>query len=211
MDAKVEDEAPPTRIQALNREIILEAALAVFSAYGFRGSTVDQIAAKAKMSKPNLLYYYRRKQDIYAAVLESTLGEWLAPFAAIDPEGDPIEELRRYIALKLRMSTEKPAASRLFANEVLNGAPVIRGFLETSLRRLVEDKAAVIRRWVAEGRLAPIDPHHLIFMIWATTQHYADFDIQIRAVMGKRADDPEFRDEAAGAILSLVLNGIRPR
>ncbi|MBO0906457.1 TetR family transcriptional regulator C-terminal domain-containing protein [Jiella sonneratiae] len=204
-------ERQPTRIQAINREIILDAALEVFAVHGFRGSTVDQIAARADMSKPNLLYYYRRKQDIYRAVLEATLGDWLAPLAAIDPAGDPIEELRRYISLKLAMSAEKPAASRLFANEILAGAPVIGDFLETRLRALVQEKAGVIRRWVGEGRLAPVDPVHLIFTIWAVTQHYADFDVQVKAVLGSQVDAAGFREQTAQAVLSIVLNGIRPR
>jgi TetR/AcrR family transcriptional regulator len=205
------DERRQTRIQQVNRRLILDAALDVFSLHGFRGSTVDQIAAKAGMSKPNLLYYFRRKQDIYAAVLESTLDEWLAPLEALDPDGDPIEELRRYISVKLALSADRPGASRLFANEILAGAPAIGGFLATRLKALVNDKAGVIRRWVGEGRLAPIEPHHLIFMIWATTQHYADFEIQIRAVLGEQVDRPEFREQTAQAVLSIVLNGIRPR
>ncbi len=218
LDARVGDDAAleaidrhPTRIQAANREIILRAALEVFAIHGFRGSTVDQIAAKADMSKPNLLYYFRRKQDIYRAVLEHTLGDWLAPLAAIDPAGDPIEELRRYITLKLEMSAESPAASRLFANEILAGAPVIGDFLKTRLRELVHDKAGVIRRWVSEGRLAPVDPVHLIFTIWAVTQHYADFDLQVRAVLGGQVDMPGFHQQTAQAVLTIVLNGVRPR
>ncbi|MEF2071692.1 TetR family transcriptional regulator C-terminal domain-containing protein [Consotaella aegiceratis] len=208
--ATLEDRTP-TRIQTINREIILEAALAVFSAYGFRGSTLDQIAAKAGMSKPNLLYYFRRKQEIYAAVLERTLDEWLAPLEAIDRNGDPIQELRRYITLKLELSAKRPEASRLFANEILNGAPAIRGFLHTTLKRLVHEKAGVIRGWVSQGRLAPVDPFHLIFTIWAVTQHYADFDVQVRAILGDQVGKPGFYEQTAQAVLTIVLNGIRPR
>ena len=200
-----------TRIQAINREIILEAALDVFSVHGFRGSTLDQIAARAGMSKPNLLYYFRRKQDIYRGVLEHILADWLAPLEAMDPAGDPIEELRRYITEKLRMSSERPAASRLFANEILAGAPVLASFLETRLKSLVNEKARVIRDWVSAGRLAPVDPYHLIFSIWATTQHYADFDLQIRAILGGQVDRPGFREQTAQAVLTIILNGVRPR
>jgi TetR/AcrR family transcriptional regulator len=103
-----------TRIQGINRRLILDAALEVFSNYGFRGSTIDQIAEKAGMSKPNLLYYFPRKQNIYVTVLEDTLATWLEPFENIDPEGDPLDELRRYIAVKLEISAKKPEASRLF-------------------------------------------------------------------------------------------------
>ncbi|WAJ31408.1 HTH-type transcriptional regulator RutR [Antarcticirhabdus aurantiaca] len=214
MDARVDEEPAgggQTRIQAINREIILQAALEVFSVHGFRGSTLDQIATKAGLSKPNLLYYFRRKQDIYEAVLRDTLALWLEPLAAIRADGEPIEELRRYITFKLRMSQEQPQASRLFANEILAGAPVIRGFLATDLRTLVEEKAGVIRGWVSDGRLAPIDPVHLIFAIWATTQHYADFDVQVRAILGEQVDGRGFPEQAAQAVLSIILNGVRPR
>jgi TetR/AcrR family transcriptional regulator len=200
-----------TRIQEINRRIILEAALDVFSAYGFRGSTIDQIAEKSGMSKPNLLYYFKRKQDIYVAVLEETLEEWLRPLHELEPDGDPVEELRRYITRKIEMSAKRPEASRLFANEILHGAPAIKGFLSTSLKKLVDEKAAVIRQWVGQGRLAPIDPYHLIFMIWATTQHYADFDVQVRAILGAQVDRAGFAEQSAQAVLSLILNGVKVR
>lgn len=201
----------PTRIQEINRSIILDAALDVFSTYGFRGSTIDQIAEKASMSKPNLLYYFKRKDDIYAGVLEATLDEWLEPLRGMNPDGDPVEELRRYISRKLEMSARKPAASRFFANEILHGAPHIHDFLKTELKQLVDAKSAVVRRWVNEGRLAPVDPYHLFFLIWATTQHYADFEVQIRAVLGDQVDRPGFYEQTTQAVLSILLNGMKVR
>lgn len=200
-----------TRIQGINRAIILDAALEIFSTYGFRGSTLDQIAEKAGMSKPNLLYYFPRKEDIYVTVLEQTLEEWLAPLSALDPDGDPIVELRKYIAIKLDLSATRPAASRLFANEIMHGAPMIGTFLETHLRRLVEEKAGVLKRWSDEGKLAAVDPFHLIFAIWATTQHYADFAVQIRAVLGEQGEGPDHQTRTSDAVLAILLDGIRPR
>ena len=200
-----------TRIQGINRGIILDAALEVFSAYGFRGSTIDQIAEKAGMSKPNLLYYFPRKEDIYVTVLEKTLEDWLAPFRDIDPDGDPVEELRKYIMLKMKLSALKPESSRLFANEILHGAPAIQDFLKTNLKRLVDEKATVIGHWIEQGKLAPVDPHHLIFMIWATTQHYSDFDVQVRAILPDQTANDAFFNDASQAILAILLDGIRPR
>ncbi|SER41468.1 transcriptional regulator, TetR family [Faunimonas pinastri] len=197
-----------TRIQSRNREIIVQAALEVFSTYGFRGTTLDQIAAKAGMSKPNLLYYFPRKEGIYVAVLEETLTEWLEPLTRLDEAGDPVDEIRKYIVLKLELSRRNPAASRLFANEILHGAPSIGGFLTGPLRALVDEKSAIISRWIAEGRLAPVDPRHLIITIWAVTQHYADFDVQVRAVLGSEAEPIP---DAEATILSIFLNGLRPR
>lgn len=200
--------ARKTRIQTQNEEIILDAALDVFSAHGFRGSTVDQIATKCGLSKPNLLYYFRRKEDIYIAVLERTLTGWLEPLRALDAAGDPIAELSAYISAKIRMSRDNPEASRLFANEILHGAPAIGKYLKGPLKDLVDEKAAVIRSWIAEGRLAAIDPHHLIFAIWATTQHYADFDVQIRAIIGDRQNHLA---SAEAALLTLFIDGLGPR
>ena len=192
-----------TRIQEANRRILLEAALDVFSAYGFRGTTIDQIAEKAGMSKPNLLYYFKRKQDIYVSVLEETLEEWLQPLHELDPKGDPVEELRRYITRKIEMSAKKPGS----VAPVCQRNPARRTGHQgvsapRSLKKLVDEKAAVIRQWVSEGRLAPIDPYHLIFMIWATTQHYADFDVQVRAILGRKSTSRALPAKCAGGAVA---------
>jgi TetR/AcrR family transcriptional regulator len=200
-----------TRIQRKNRRAILEAALQVFSTYGFRGSTIDRIAERAGLSKPNLLYYFPSKDAIYLAVLEDTLEEWLRPLHALDPAGDPIEEIRRYIAAKLEMSRTRPEASRLFANEILHGAPAIGAFLKGPLKQLVDEKATVIAKWIAEGRIAKIDPRHLIMMIWAVTQHYADFDAQVEAVLGPDAQPGRRYRSAEETVISVLLDGLRPR
>ena len=200
-----------SRIQTQNRALIMRAALDVFSTDGYRGATVDRIAERAGMSKTNLLYYYRSKEDIYRTAIEQTIEDWLEPFAAIDPEGDPIEELRRYTTIKLDMSDRSPEASRLFANEIQRGAPLVMEFLTTRLKSLGDEQAAVIRRWIDAGRPAPVDPYHLIFAIWATTKHYADFEAQVQAILGGQAKKPGFNEQAAHAVLSILLNGIRPR
>ena len=197
-----------TRIQAENEERILDAALEIFSSYGFRGATVDQIAAVAGMTKPNLLYYFRRKKDIYLAVLNRTHEMWLQPLEALDADGDPVDEITRYIDRKLEMSRDSPTASRLFAMEIMQGAPVLGPVLGGRLKTLVDEKAAVIRRWIDEGRIAPIDPHHLIFMIWATTQHYADFDVQIRAILGSGINARQQFDAARTTLEQLLIKGM---
>ena len=197
-----------TRIQAANEERILDAGLEVFSTYGFRGATVDQIATAAGMTKPNLLYYFRRKRDIYLAVLNRTHEMWLQPLEALSYAGDPKREIAAYIDRKLEMARDKPKASRLFAMEIIQGAPVLGEILSRRLKALVDEKAAIIRRWVAEGRLSPVDPYHLIFMIWATTQHYADFDVQIRAVLGARAGQPAHFDLAKATLERVFLRGV---
>ncbi|RWO56505.1 TetR family transcriptional regulator C-terminal domain-containing protein [Mesorhizobium sp.] len=200
-----------TRIQQEKRELILEAALEVFSTSGFRGSTIDQIAEAAGMSKPNLLYYFRRKEDIHETLMQRLLDTWLAPLRELDDIGDPLTELRSYIRRKLEMARDFPKESRLFANEILQGAPRIMPMLEGELKTLVDEKAAVIKGWMRAGKIAPTDPWHLIFSIWATTQHYADFDVQVRAVLGPdRGGDGRFED-AASFLEQLFIDGLKPK
>lgn len=202
---------PQTRIQREKQDIILEAALDVFSQHGFRGATIDQIAEAAGMSKPNLLYYFPRKEEIHKRLMIEMLDIWLAPLRELDSDGDPIPELRSYIRRKLEMSRDFPRQSRLFANEMLQGAPRIIDVLEGDLKDLVDEKARVIEGWMEAGKINRTDPYHLIFSIWATTQHYADFDVQVRAVLGKeRGGDGRFED-AARFLENLFMYGLVPR
>ena len=149
---------PKTRIQARNRAAILEAALEVFSANGFRGSTLDQIAKQAGLSKPNLLYYFPSKEDIHATLLSGLLDAWLDPLRELNAKGDPVEELLRYVQRKLQMARDFPRESRLFANEIVQGAPRMLPEITGPLRSLVDEKSAIITDWVAQGKIAKVDP-----------------------------------------------------
>jgi len=202
---------PETRIQTEKRQRILDAALDVFSESGFRGSTIDQIADAAGMSKPNLLYYFKSKGEIHETLISRLLETWLAPLEEMDENGDPLAEIIGYIRRKIEMSRDLPRESRLFANEMLNGAPLTLSMLEGELKTLVDKKAATMKHWIRDGKIADFDPWHLIFSIWATTQHYADFDVQVRAVLGpQKAGDSRFSD-AAAFLETFYLRALRPR
>ena len=179
---------PRTRIQEKNSATILEAALDVFSQHGFRGATLDQIAEVAGLSKPNLLYYFPSKEAVHKALLDRLLQTWLDPLRALNPAGDPLAEITGYVRRKLELSRDFPRESRLFANEILQGAPRMMEAISGDLKTLVDDKAALLDAWMQQGRLARVPPHHLIFSIWALTQHYADFDVQVRSVLGDGHD-----------------------
>lgn len=197
--------ATRTRIQTKNRQAILDAGLAVFSQQGFRGATLDQIAKAAGLSKPNLLYYFPSKEAIHVALLAGLLDTWLDPLRALNADGDPVAEVLAYVRRKLELSRDYPRESRLFANEILQGATRIGPALSGELKLLVDEKAAVIRGWAAAGRIADVDPYHLIFSIWAMTQHYADFDVQVQAVLGPDKADPF---PSAGAYLDILFQSL---
>lgn len=216
-DAKAASSHPPartrplTRIQKEKQDLILEAALEVFSVHGFRGSTIDQIAEVAGMSKPNLLYYFPKKEEIHRRLIAALLDTWLAPLREMDENGDPFTEIRSYIRRKLEMARDFPRESRLFANEMLQGAPRINEMIEVDLKGLVDEKAKVLLTWMDQGKLARTDPYHLIFSIWATTQHYADFDAQVRAVLGKGRNGEGRFEDAARYLEQLFMHGLTPR
>ncbi|MFV0358848.1 TetR family transcriptional regulator C-terminal domain-containing protein [Tropicimonas sp.] len=197
-----------TRIQRRNHETILEAALEVFSAKGFFGATLDQIAAEAGLSKPNLLYYFPSKEAMHRALLDGLLESWIEPMRSLDANGDPIPELLAYVRRKLEISRESPRESRLFANEILLGAPHLSELIPDALKPLVDEKAAVIAGWAAEGRIEKVHPYHLIFSMWALTQHYADFDIQVRLMLGPEGGDPF--PEAEAYLVTLFTKLLTP-
>jgi len=206
---RAETSKKKTRIQALNQQRILDAALAVFSQFGFRGATLDQIAQHAELSKPNVLYYFRGKQDIYVTLMQQTLDQWLQPLVELDASGEPVDEILKYALTKLEMSQQNPQASRLFANEILHGAPMVKSVLEGDLKTLVDEKTSLIQHWIDEGKITAINPYHLIFMIWAITQHYADFDIQVTAVLGASYDKEKCFADAQSTITTILVNGLR--
>jgi len=197
-----------TRIRLRNEARILDAAVEVFATYGYRGATIDEIADRAGISKPNLHYYFERKKDLYLAVLRRTLEIWLVPLRELDRNGDPATEIGNYIAHKVDLSRQFPAASRVFANEIVQGAPFLRKYLQTKLRAEVQRKAAVIQHWIDQRKLAPIDPYHLIFLIWAATQHYADFAPQIKAVMNVRRLTRGHFHKVEQSLSRIILHGV---
>ena len=190
-----------------NRAKILQAAEHVFAERGYDGATTAAIADRAGLPKANVHYYFGTKNALYRAVIDSTIELWLEAFGDISEDSDPAETLGHYIRAKLAHSRERPLSSRIFANEIIRGAPILSDYLKTELRDWVTEKSRVLRQWARSGKMDPIDPVHLFFMIWSTTQTYADFDVQMRAVLGRRRlTDADF-ETAAETITRVILKG----
>ncbi|HAZ53466.1 MAG TPA: HTH-type transcriptional regulator RutR [Franconibacter helveticus] len=196
---------------AAKKQAILAAALDYFSRFGIHGTSLEQVADKADVSKTNLLYYYPSKEALYVAVLKQILDVWLAPLKAFRADLQPLAAIGEYIRLKLEVSRDHPQASKLFCLEMLQGAPLLMAELSGDLKSLVDEKSAIIAGWVASGKIGPVDPHHLIFMIWASTQHYADFATQVEAVTGKTLQDDAFFRQTVENVQRMVIEGIRLR
>lgn len=187
--------------------MILCAAEHVFARAGFAGATMAEIAMRAGVPKSNLHYYFRTKQALYRAVLAHTLQLWLSETDIIRAELPPQVALEQYIRAKMRLSASHPDASRVFANELLHGAPEIGEILRHALRELVSRKAAVVQHWIDSGQMAPVDPQHLFFTIWAATQTYADFEAQVCAVLGVSRLGRQDYAQATEHLVALLLRG----
>jgi TetR/AcrR family transcriptional regulator len=197
-------------IRETNEARLLEAAETVFAERGFSGATTAAIAALARLPKANLHYYFRTKEALYRAVLANVLALWLDELDRFAPEREPAEVLAEYVAAKMRWSKTRPNASKVFANEIIHGATFLDGYLSRELRQRVERFAAVIRHWIALDKMAPVEPKHFLFHLWAVTQHYADFEVQVRAVLGReKLTDADFAAATAN-IVNLTLRGCLP-
>ncbi|NAR98437.1 TetR/AcrR family transcriptional regulator [Acinetobacter haemolyticus] len=194
------------------RNQLLNAALDVFSVYGFSGASLDEIAQLANMHKSNIFYYYENKESLYVEVLTTVLQKWLAPLQTLESELEPTEALTHYLIQKIESSRDQPKASRLFALEIIQGAPHILPILKGPLKKLFKRKAKVIQTWQEQGKLSPdIDPELLILNIWAITQNYADFSTQIEMVTGKTLRNRSMFQRTIEHTVHLMLYGVIPR
>lgn len=200
-------DAPKGLIRRANEALILSAAEKVFARAGFGGATMAAIAEASGLPKANLHYYFGSKDVLYRAVLAQILSDWLVPTHGITVEADPRTALEQYIRAKMELSAQRPDGSKVWANELLHGAPVVKELLATDLRQLTLEKTAVVNAWADAGRIAPVDGMHLFFTIWAATQTYADFDVQICAVMDQDALGAKDFERATTHLVSFILRG----
>ena len=205
------DPARPQRrleIRQQNEALILQAAEKVFAEAGFGGATMQLIADLAGLPKANLHSYFATKEDLYRKVVRNIFEIWLHAADSLDNAPGPVEGIGTYIDAKMEISRRHPDGSKVWASEVMHGAPVIQDYLETTLRDWTQGRVALIQRWIDEGRMAAVNPEHLLYMLWATTQHYADFGHQIETLNGGRPlNDKQWR-AAKDSVKTMILRGI---
>ena len=195
-------------IRQENERLILDAAEKTFAEAGFGGATMQLIADVAGLPKANLHYYFPTKESLYRQVVQNIFQNWLKAADIFDDAPGPEEGIGAYIDAKMEISRRHPAGSKVWASEVMHRAPVIQDYLETTLVEWTEDRMHVIQQWIDAGKMDPIDPRHLLYMLWATTQHYADFGHQIETLNdGKPLSDAQW-EAAKTSVKSILLKGI---
>jgi TetR/AcrR family transcriptional regulator len=197
-----------TDIRRENERLILDAAERVFAEAGFGGATMQLIADMAGLPKANLHYYFPTKESLYRRVVQNIFEIWLDAASSFDDAAGPVEGIGAYVQAKMDISRRHPHGSKVWAAEVMHGAPVIQDYLETTLRDWTNGRISVIQRWIDQGQMAPINPRHLLYMLWATTQHYADFGHQIETLNADQPlTDQQWRD-ATESVKAIILRGI---
>ena len=196
-----------SQTRADNEQRILKAARAEFINQGYKGATVQSIADKADLPKANVLYYFSNKESIYLAVLEQTLTMWDKEIDHINLDGEPKEAIEKFVAAKVRMSFKEPDASKIYALEVIQGAQHLKEYTRTYFRKWVREKAKIFQHWIDQGKMVDVDPVKLIFLIWSSTQHYADFESQILTIMNRADYEESDVTEVTQFLTEFILRG----
>ncbi len=187
---------------------ILDAAETLFASHGYDGASMNAIATEAKVPKANVLYYFKSKDNLYEAVLERILSNWNLGLIDISVDDDPALSLYRYIHLKVRLACEQPQQSRLFATEVIRGAPYLADYIRQNTRPWFRKKVAVLQAWIDAGKITQVDPSHLLFMIWSSTQYYADYQTEILILQNKLEYEESDIEAITRSTAQLILGGL---
>ena len=195
-------------IKKKNKAIILNAAKNEFVEHGFQGASIKRIAERANIPRANIHYYFEDKTDIYSQLLDSILDIWNTHYDTLNAQDDPKTALTAYIRSKVMYSKEDPDASKIFASEIIHGAPVLNSYLSGVFKTWVQEKVEVIESWITSKQIDPINPYHLLFLIWGATQHYADFNVQVAAAMDKTEISSQDFDEVVDSLTAIILKGV---
>ncbi|MCI0914219.1 MULTISPECIES: TetR/AcrR family transcriptional regulator [Pseudomonas] len=198
---------PAGRIRQKNEQAIIQAAEDEFARHGFKGTSMNTIALKAGLPKANLHYYFTNKLGLYIAVLSNIIELWDSTFNALSVDDDPGVALSHYIRTKMEFSRRNPQASRIFAMEVISGGSCLTEYFSADYREWFRGRAAVFEAWIAAGKMDPVDPVHLIFLLWGSTQHYADFATQICQVTGRSRLTKQDMEDASNNLIHIILKG----
>ena len=199
----------PSRIRMRNEKKIIAAAEVEFAKHGFKGSSIQEIASNAGLPKANIHYYFGSKLKLYGAVLINILEMWDELLVAMDPNSDPYQELESYIRAKMALVVDYPLASRVFAQEVMSGAPQLQEYFKEDYQEWFQERVAVFNHWISQGKMDDLPAEYVIFLLWSSTQHYADFTYQVSSALGKSETGLDSKDfeQATNTLLHIILKG----
>ncbi len=186
---------------------ILRATEKLLARRGFHGTRMEDIAREAGLPRPNLYYYFPSKRLLYRRIITELHQDWIKAFEQITPEREPKEVIRDYIRAKIDYSRRHPVASKIFAKEVIRGSDMLTKEENEKTRTLTAEKCAVINLWMDEGKLDRMDAHHFFFLLWGATQYYADFEQQIKNILGVKRLTAAHYETGVDTVTRIVLKG----
>ena len=194
-------------IRQKNKAIIFNAAKKEFVTYGFKGASIKRIAERAEIARANIHYYFQDKTDLYQQLLSNIIAVWNTDYDTLNADQEPKVALSAYIRAKVMHSKDDPDSSRIFASELIHGAPVLNDYLNSDFKTWLQSKVAVIETWIEQGLIDKVNPHHLLFLIWSSTQHYADFNVQVLAGLDKETMNDDDFEEVVNSLSQIILKG----
>jgi len=194
-------------IRQKNKAIIFKAAKKEFVTHGFKGASIKRIAERAGIARANIHYYFKDKTDLYQQILSNIIEVWNRDYDTLNANSEPKAALSAYIRSKVMHSKNDPDASRIFASELIHGAPVLYDYLNNDFKVWLHSKVVVIEAWINEGLIDKVNPHHLLFLIWSSTQHYADFNVQVIAALDKNTMDDDDFEAIVDSLTHVILKG----
>lgn len=194
-------------IRQRNKTIIFEAAKKEFVSYGFKGASIKRIAERANIARANIHYYFKDKTDLYQQLLSNIIAVWNNDYDTLTDEQEPKQVLSDYIRAKVMHAKNDPDASRIFASELIHGAPVLNQYLNSDFKVWINSKVKVIESWINQGLIDEVNPQHLLFLIWSSTQHYADFNVQVVAALDKESMNDDDFEAVVASLTQIILKG----
>ncbi len=203
----VKAKASEGNIRQKNKAVIFNAAKKEFVTYGFKGASIKRIAERANIARANIHYYFQDKTDLYQQLLSNIIEVWNREYDTLTVDKEPKQALSAYIRAKVMHSKDDPDSSRIFASELIHGAPVLDEYLNGDFKSWLESQVHVINTWIAQGLIDKVNPHHLLFLIWSSTQHYADFNVQVVAALDKESMSDEDFEDVVASLTQIILKG----
>ncbi|MPY24068.1 TetR family transcriptional regulator [Shewanella psychropiezotolerans] len=194
-------------IRQKNKAVIFDAAKKEFVTYGFKGASIKRIAERANIARANIHYYFQDKTDLYQQLLSNIIEVWNRDYDTLSVHKGPKQALSAYIRAKVMHSKDDPDSSRIFASELIHGAPVLNQYLYGDFKDWLQSQVSVIETWIEQGLMDKVNPHHLLFLIWSSTQHYADFNVQVVAALNKETMSDDDFEDVVTFLTQIILKG----
>ncbi len=195
------------QLREINTRKIISHAETLFAEKGYNGTSTQEVADSAGLPKSNVHYYFNTKQELYTAVLQDILADWMHDADIFQESDDPEFALRAYIRKKMEHSFTRPNGSKVWAMEIIQGGPIFGKEIKSTLIEWDEKIVQCLQNWIDAGKIRNTNPQILLNLIWATTQHYADFEYQVIALNNGKKLSKKNKETTIESVCDIIVAG----